>query len=172
MIGSNGTLACIHLNGIFFMRINLMPASDNIVTWSEFIRINDSYYYKTDSIIDTLYQIIETYDSNMYPISYVIRISNNVIANFNMTMSWYELWLNYGNELIAINVSLNIKRVQFHNSNIRNQIEYLYHLDNVDAEIDDFIGSDTTSDDDDDDANVKVINFAKKSADDSDYESN
>ena len=106
-----GTLADIYITGAFFMKINLMPASLNLVTWSEHIKIQDKYHYQTDSISNTLYDIIHTYNPNVIPLSYIIRISNKVIPNFNMETSWICLYNNYNTESIAINVVLNVKRL-------------------------------------------------------------
>jgi|688.fasta_scaffold201856_3 hypothetical protein len=100
----HGCLADIYLNGTFFMKINLMPASDKLVTWSEFIKIKDDYNYQTDSICNTLFDVLMQHDKNMTPCSYIIRINGIIISDFDRYTSWADLCANHGSDRIAINV--------------------------------------------------------------------
>jgi hypothetical protein len=104
----HNTLADIYLNGTFFMKINLMPASDCITTWSEYIKIQDRYHYQSDSISNTLYDIITTYNSNIFPNSYIIRIDNIITPNYDFSSSWLDLWNQHSSSHIAINVKNSI----------------------------------------------------------------
>lgn len=95
----------VYLIGGFFIKIT-EGHHNQLSTWSEFIKIKDEWLSNKTSIKDTIYDIVQQYNSDFLPVSYFVRDpEQNILYNFDLEQSWKTFFKDI-NHYISINVSI------------------------------------------------------------------